>query len=181
MLTSSKRLFQTGCPAAIQTTRSLVWHACVAYCTKELRVILHLLAAHLTWGRLCAAGKRLHLSLQRGTAARWCLLALPPGPCPDKLAQWLPACPPSSTCSGASIPALLSSWANMHRNGAELLPGFQEQNWAPINLLLISIYSQPSTQEQPGGINSVTPVMLSDTIRPGQPGGNRLSTQHSVG
>lgn len=71
-----------------------------------------------------------------------------------------------SLCSGASIPALLPGWANVQRSSTELLPGFQEQNWAPINLLLISTCSHPSAQDQPGGINSVTPAMLSGTRFP---------------
>lgn len=138
---------------------------------KELYIILHLFFAHLAWGRLCAAGRRLHPSLQRGTAVSWCLLALPPGSCPDELAQ---VCAHFlSVCSGASIPALLPGWANVHWNSAQLLPSFQEQNWAPINLLLSSACSRPSAQDWPGGINSATPVMLLGISLPGPPGRNR--------
>lgn len=43
-------------------------------------------------------GKRLHPSLQRGTAVSRCLLVLPPGSRPDELAQWLRTHPPTLLC-----------------------------------------------------------------------------------
>lgn len=94
MLTSRRRLFQKGYPAAVQTTGSRLLCAPVPRCAKELYITLHLLLAHRAWGRFCAAGKRLHLSLQQGAAVSWCLLASPQGSWPNELALWLPALPP---------------------------------------------------------------------------------------
>lgn len=100
MLTSRRRLFRKGYPAAVQTTGSRLLCASVPHCAKELYITPHLLLVHCAWGRFCAAGKRLHLSRcsskvqQQGAAASWCLLASPQGSWPNELALWLPALPP---------------------------------------------------------------------------------------
>lgn len=169
MLTFRKRLFQRGYPAAVQTTRSLLL---CAYVTMYKGSIHY--SASFPCTSCLGQGQCCRQEAASESAVRHSSELVLVGITTRLLPQWagsVAACPPS-LCSGASIFALLPGWANVHWNGTELLLGFQKQNWAPINLLLISTCSHPSAQDQPAGINSVTPGMVSGTSHPGPPGRN---------